>query len=136
MHLEFGRSEASCLLTSTSTPCCQTCSLHWLSLPLPKASFKQEKNRNSDHQSTLDESQPSKSSLRANRRKRQNDTYTKSLQAELQTLLTQHGQPDRDGKGGSTVAKAKALQRRLLFLQPFIWAGRATDDAGQRLCFG
>ena len=63
-NLKFRRSKRSCLLTSPSTLCCQTWSRHWL------AGHKQDRNRKSDNKPTSDECKPSKSSLRADRRKR------------------------------------------------------------------
>ena len=58
------------------------------------------------------------SSLRADRRKRQNDTATKSLQAELQTLHTQRGQPDRDGKGGGHSSKGEGTTTHFFRARP------------------
>ena len=77
--------------------------------PSSKDGSNQDKNRKSDHKSTSDESKPSTSSLRADRRKRHKKT-------RLRSLFKLNSEP--------TAAKAKALERRLPFLQPSFWVSR------------
>ena len=117
VHLEFGRSEEGYLMTRTSGERCQTWSLQGLSLSLPKASFQQDKKRNSDHESTSHESKPSKSSLRADRRKRQKKTRLRSLRTQI-LPYSAWARPTETAKEAGTAAKAKVLERRPLFLQP------------------
>ena len=63
------------------------------------------------------------------------DTATESLQAELQTLRTQNGQPDRDHEGGDHSSKGEGTGKASP-IPTALLLGRATNDARQRLCSG
>ena len=116
-------------MTSTSTLCCQTWGLQWLSLPLPKmAPSKTRTESHTKSQRRTIASLPRRLSEPDRRKRQKRHGYEVFAELNSEPIHTQRVQPDRDDEGGDHSSKGEGAGKASP-IPTALLLGRAANDA-------